>query len=193
MEIIDFFIFGAGFLTVLAAAGVVFSRKSLNSALCLVATLCLIAVHFALMRADFIATLQILVYAGAIMILVVFVIMLLGVERDAEKVSFGVPTFIGVCFAVVFLLLFSSFLKNSASDILTLANSPTIKGSSIGDAKTIGRMLLVDYILAFQGIGVLLLAAIVAAAQLAFTKNRPMLPGRGLKATQEKFQELEQE
>lgn len=174
---------------VLSACGVVFAQKSLNSALCLVATMSLIAVQFALMRADFIATLQILVYAGAIMILVVFVIMLLGVERDAEKFSLGMPSYMGILFGVVFLILLCSFLKQGAPEILKLATSSSVAGTTSPDAKTIGKMLLVDYILAFQGVGVLLLAAVIAAAQLAFTKKQPMLPGRGLKAVQNKFQE----
>ena len=193
MELIDIFIYLFGFLTILSAAGVVFSSKSLNSALCLVATLTLIAVHFALMRADFVATLQILVYAGAIMILVVFVIMLLGVEKDAEKVSIGVPSVMGAFFGVIFLLLLCSLLKGGSREVYELANSATIKGTSTGDAKTIGKLLLVDYILAFQGVGVLLFAAIIAAAKLSFSKKQPMLPGRGLKAVQDKYQEtLEQ-
>lgn len=189
MELIDVFIYLFGFLTVLSAAGVVFSSKSLHSALCLVATLTLVAVHFALMRADFVAMLQVLVYAGAIMILVVFVIMLLGVEKDAERFSFGVSSSIGVCFGIVFLLLLCSLLKGGASEILELANSDAIRGTSNGDAKTIGKLLLVDYILAFQGVGVLLFAAIIAAAQLAFAKKQAMLPGRGLKAVQDKYKE----
>jgi len=186
MEILDIFIYLFGFLMVLSAAGVVFSSKSLNSGLCLVATLTLVAVEYALMRADFIATLQILVYAGAIMILVVFVIMVLGVERDIEKVSFGLPAYVATCFGIIFLFVVCSILKQGSSEILSVGSQ---SGVSPSDAKTIGKMLLVDYILAFQGVGVLLLAAIIAAAQLAYSPKRRLLPGRGLQAMRDKYKD----
>jgi NADH-quinone oxidoreductase subunit J len=187
MEIKDFFVYLFGFLMILSSLGVIFSKKSLNSALCLVATMALVAIQFALMRADFVASLQILVYAGAIMILFVFVIMLLGVEKEAESFSFGLPSYLGVCFSLIFLIILINLISQSIPSISSYVATRPLN-VPIVDAKLIGKMLLVDYMIAFQAVGVLLLAAIIAAAMLAFSGNRALLPGRGLKAVQKKFQ-----
>ena len=96
-----------GFLTLLSAAGVIFARKPLNSALCLVATLFLVAVHFALLGSDMLAVLQVLVYAGAIMVLVIFVIMLLGTAAEvAEAPSRGLHYASALVGGVFFFLLY---------------------------------------------------------------------------------------
>jgi NADH-quinone oxidoreductase subunit J len=192
MTIKDIFIYLLGFLSVLSALGVVLSRKSLNSALCLVATMVLIAGQFAMMRADFIATIQILVYGGAIMILVVFVIMLLGVERDAEKVRYPLPAYAGFVFSVLFVAIVYSLISGFDSSAIMY---PPVSESGIagvdqdrsGEVYQVGRYLLEDHIVAFQATGVLLLAAILGAALLSYPKERPLLPGRGLRAVREKF------
>ncbi len=197
MEILDIFVYLFGFLSVLSGLGVVLSKKSLNSAIWLVVTMVLIAAQFALMRADFIAAVQILVYAGAIMILVVFVIMLLGVERDAEKVKYPVPAYVGFIFAGIFIgvifTIFNSYEnlpigiseKNLSNELSNSANNESSDRS--GAVYKLGHYLLGDHLIAFQASGVLLLAAIIGAALLSFPKERPLLPGRGLKAVREKF------
>jgi NADH:ubiquinone oxidoreductase subunit 6 (subunit J) len=78
-------------------------------------------------------------------------------------------------------------ISQSIPAISTYAAGKTVN-VAIVDAKLVGKMLLVDYMLAFQAVGVLLLAAIIAASMLAFSGNRPLLPGRGLKAIQKKFE-----
>jgi NADH:ubiquinone oxidoreductase subunit 6 (subunit J) len=121
------------------------------------------------------------------MILFVFVIMLLGVEKEAESFSFGLPSYLGVSFSLIFLIILINLISQSIPSISSyLASKPL--NVPIVDAKLIGKMLLVDYMIAFQAVGILLLAAIIAAAMLAFSGNRPLLPGRGLKAVQNKFQ-----
>ncbi len=196
MTVKDLFVYLFGFLSVLSAIGVVVSRKSLNSALCLVATMVLIAGQFALMSADFIAMIQVLVYAGAIMILVVFVIMLLGVERDAEKVGYPVPAYVGFVFSVIFVSVLyflisgydsTSVIYSAEPDSLAGASAPVLDESRSGAVYQFGIYLLKDHIVAFQATGVLLLAAIIGAALLSFPKEKSLLPGRGLRAVREKF------
>jgi len=177
-----------GLLTIISALGVVFAKKSLNSALCLVATLFFIAVHFALLNAGFLATLQILVYAGAIMILVVFVIMLLGLENDVEKESKSLPkalsfALVGVMFAFLSLSVFKS-------DSLVLGNifDAELTDSLIGQsdkiigAKEIGFAMLTKHIAGFELAAVLLLAAVVGAVSIAYDPRPPLPKGRGLSA-----------
>jgi NADH-quinone oxidoreductase subunit J len=192
MGIKDIFVYLFGFLSVISALGVVVSRKSLNSALSLVATMVCIAAQFALMRADFMATIQILVYAGAIMILVVFVIMLLGVERESEKVSYSIPVYVGLVFSVLFVAIL--YILINGSEAITFAHMPAKDLSLVdpdndrsGEVYRIGSYLLREHLVAFQATGVLLLAAILGAALLSFPKSRALLPGRGLKAVQDKF------
>jgi len=187
MGIKDVFVHLIGFLAVLSGIGVVSSKKSLNSALSLVVAMFLLSAEFALLRADFIATLQILVYAGAIMILVVFVIMLLGVEKEAEKITLGVPVYLALPFVVVFM---TTLLVNFYSFSLIKSATNTPQGEPvIFTPKQIGISLFGEHMVSFQAIGVMLLAAVVGASYLAHSKKRPMLKGRGLSAVKSKYGE----
>lgn len=185
MTIKDIFVYFIGFLSVISSIGVVTSKKSLNSALALVVTMFLLSGEFALLRADFIATLQVLVYAGAIMILVVFVIMLLGVERDAEKVQIGLPVYAVLPFVVLFgtslVVQFYSFSK------IRLADKMSQVEPIVFTPKQIGISLFGDHMISFQVVGMLLLSAVIGASYLAYSKKLPMLPGRGLSAIKAKF------
>src|SRR5437764_9317030 len=79
MDWVLFVVFGT--LAVVAAGGVVISRNPVHSALSLVVTLFCMAVFFVMQHADFLAAVQVIVYAGAIVVLFLFVIMLIGVDR----------------------------------------------------------------------------------------------------------------
>ena len=85
MEAVTFFL--AAIISLAGACGVVFLRNPVHAALSLVATLFGVAIHFINLEAYFVAAVQVIVYAGAIVILFLFVIMLLGVDR-AETVSY---------------------------------------------------------------------------------------------------------
>lgn len=172
-----------GLLTLISAAGVVFSTKSLNSALWLVATLFFVAVHFALLDASFLASLQVMIYAGAIMVLVVFVIMLLGLESDIESVAPKIPRGLSVSLvAALFSFLFFSVI-----------NSPIAKSTSnkefVTGAKEIGEVLLTQHLAGFELAAVLLLAAVVGAVALAHDPRPPLPKGRGLAAMRGKVNE----
>jgi NADH-quinone oxidoreductase subunit J len=162
-----------GILTLVSAGGVVFSRKSLDSALCLVATLFFVAVHFALLNSSFLATLQILVYAGAIMILVVFVIMLLGLESDTERIEVGIPKSLSLLLVGILF----SFLTYS---VITQPFEPA--QGFYASAKDIGYALLTKHVAGFELAAVLLLAAVVGAVTLAYDPRPPLPKGRGLSA-----------
>lgn len=168
-----------GLLTLASAFGVVLSKRSLHSALCLVATMFLIAIHFALLNADFLAALQIMIYAGAIMVLVVFVIMLLGLDQVVDKHSFSIPKAFSFALAACFVGLICYAASSDA--VVELSNK--VAGTTGAEtAKGVGRLLLTDYFFAFQVIALLLLAAIVGAVVLAQDKRRPLASNRGLSA-----------
>ena len=91
-----------GMLTIISACGVVTARQPLASALALILTLFLIASHFALLGAHFGAAIQVLIYAGAIMVLMVFVIMLIGVDTITARMNpwiFSIALFTSATFA----------------------------------------------------------------------------------------------
>ncbi len=177
-----------GLLTVVAALGVVFAAKPLNSALSLVATLFLVAVHFAMLGADFVAALQVLIYAGAIMVLVIFVIMLLGLDEASAVSKFKVPRYLAAVFCGVFLGLL--VFAVSSEGIFPVGIMDSVAGgaseSNPGSPREVGMVLLTEFIFPFQLAALLLLAAIVGAVLLAHEEKRPLGKGRGLSAMQQK-------
>ncbi|MCB0323529.1 MAG: NADH-quinone oxidoreductase subunit J [Bdellovibrionales bacterium] len=176
--IVAMWIFGV--LTVLSALGVVFAPRPLHSALWLVGTLFFLAVHFALMGADFIAALQVVVYAGAIMVLVVFVIMLLGLDEGPTQNQSRLTLYSGAIFCGLFLgLLLFAFTHQ-----LSFPIGSGVSNGSVGDPREVGRVLVTDFLYAFEVIALLLFAAIIGAVLLANDRKRPLMPGRGLKAVQ---------
>lgn len=170
-------------LTIISALGVIGGANPLNSALCLVLTLFFVAAHFAMMGAHFVAAIQVLVYAGAIMVLVIFVIMLLGVERDQSSTDFRKPQnlfaagLIGL-FVGLLIVAMQSGVASSAAD--GAGDAALMVAGSGGHG--VGAVLFSRYVLPFEITGVLLLAAIVGAVLIAHEARRPLAEGRGLKA-----------
>jgi NADH-quinone oxidoreductase subunit J len=157
--------------SVLAALGMVFNRNAIYSALLLVLNFFCLAVFYVLLQAQFLAAVQVIVYAGAIMVLFLFVLMLLGVERReilqetirGQRVlaaGLGLVLLAGIVAAV----LVGVFPANEAG----LAAVNTAAG---GNVQGVGRLLFTRYTLAFEAVGVLLLVAGVGA--LVLGKRRP--------------------
>ena len=170
-------------LTVATAVGVIASRTPLNSALWLIVTLFLVAGHFALMGAHFVAATQILVYAGAIMVLVVFVIMLLGIEEDKSDTlltsAFQIPVAIVIGGFMAMLMTGVDSYLAPAGEKITPAASP-----ELGNTEMVGQVMFTKFMYPFEVTSLLLLAAIIGAVLLAYQRKRPLAPGRGLRAKQ---------
>lgn len=155
-------------ILLLSAVGVVLFRSPFYSALSLIANLFMVACLFAMLNAHFLAVVQIIVYAGAIMVLVIFVIMLLNLqtEEKEEGVKGLVRTvsavIIGVCFLAVLVPLF-----NSAFSGMGTKGAPVI-----GSVENIGKLLYMDYVFPFEAASILIMAAIVGAVMLARRKYR---------------------
>ena len=181
-----------GLLTLISACGVVFSSKPLSCALSLVVTLFSVAVHFALLQAGFVAAIQVIVYAGAIMVLVIFVIMLLGQDESTFKQEIrGVIVkkrlFAALCTGLVCALLLLSIpytdsfqFKDKSSDFVP---------PEFGSTASIGKALFVDYVYLFEITSLLLLSAIIGAVVIAHPDKRPLQAGRGLRATRHEASE----
>jgi NADH-quinone oxidoreductase subunit J len=156
-----FFIFAA--LCVGGAVNLLAQRHPISSALSLIVVMASLAVEYLLLGAEFVAAIQVIIYAGAIMVLFVFVIMLLnaGVEEREGRGSrvallLGFP---GVVVAGV-LVAFVLIKRNPSS-------GPVAVGALYGPAKAIGNLLFRDFLLAFEVTSVLILIAIMGAVVLA--------------------------
>ena len=158
------FILFAG-LGIGCALAVVAQRNPLYSAISLIGVFISLACLYVMLAAPFIAAVQVIVYAGAIMVLVVFVIMLLNVEQEERgrtRLKFLVPT--AVALAAV-LIAEVAFILVSVQEEFRV--TPTTAVSDIGVTHSIGSQLFTRYLLPFEITSILLLMAIVGAMTLA--------------------------
>jgi len=160
MESILFYIFGG--LTVATALGVVFFRNPISSAASLVLSFFGIAALYAMLNAHFLAVIQVLVYAGAIMVLFIFVIMLLNLQADElhEKPFPKIYLLLTGLVLLAFLFAFAQLFQ-SAQWIF-----PPIS-ESFGSIKAVGRLLFTEYLVPFEYSSILLLVAVIAGVVLA--------------------------
>ena len=158
----------AGAVCLCGALGVVLSKNPVHSALSLVATLFGVAVLFVAQEANFLAAVQVIVYAGAIVVLFLFVIMLLGVDRT-ERLD--VEPIVGqrAAAVVVGIAVFALPVLALATAEWTATGATANLGSleSRPDIEAIGEIIFTRYLLAFELTSVLLVIAIVGAVLLA--------------------------
>ncbi len=163
MEAILFYL--TALVSIVAAFFVTKCRNPVNSALCLVTTFLCLAVFYVMLEAPFMAAIQIMVYAGAIMVLIVFVIMLLNLG-SAIKCRYTHGLLGGGLLAVLMLFLTNRMIENGqATATGGEVTSELIK--SYGHTELIGRAMFVDFLLPFEIASVLLLVAIVGAVVLS--------------------------
>jgi NADH-quinone oxidoreductase subunit J len=149
-------------LTVLAASGVVLLRNPVHCAMSLVAALFFVAVGFASLQAHLVAALQIIVYAGAVMVLFLFVIMLLNLQAEPARETHVAQKLLGAGAALaVALLLARTFLASP-----TLAETGAV-GPEFGTTQALAQVLFREHVVAFELTSLLLLVAVVGAVVLA--------------------------
>lgn len=150
------------FVAVLSALMVVFSKNPVYSALYLIVTLFAISGHYILMKAEFLFVVHIIVYAGAIMVLFLYVIMLLNLNKDTEPHKSNILKFAAtICSGLLMVVLVGSL---KGTEILVRAKTNTT--ATIGDVKSLGKVLFTDFLLPFEIASVLLLAAMVGVVML---------------------------
>jgi len=164
----QFFFIVVAAVAVISSLLVISCKNPVNSALSLVMTFFCLATFYVMLDAPFMAATQVIVYAGAIMVLIIFVIMLLNLRAEtAKRGSHGVlaGSVIGlfVLFQTVWFL-----IKGSA----TGATGPMDKAMIVqtGHVELIGKALFTQFLLPFEITSILLLAAIVGAVILAKKK-----------------------
>ena len=168
MEPVLFYFFGG--LALLAAISMVAQKRVFYSAISLILCLCAIAALYLILEAPFIAAVQIIVYAGAIMVLFLFVIMLLDPFSAAQlqdKKKFLV--YAGIMLGILLLVLLVPMLRTYNPS--RTPRNPVPVGDGVGTAGYLGQVLFSEYLLPFETTSVLILIAIIGVVVLS--KRRP--------------------
>ena len=154
-----FYIFAA--VTVIAALSVILQRTPVYSALSLIVVLCSLAVLYVSLGARFLAVIQVIVYAGAIMVLFVLVIMLLNTGRERHTEGSRLSRWLGLPLLVAFLLEMLSVIWNR------LPPGVLVPAAMDSGPAAVGALLFRQYVLPFEVTSVLILVAILGAVVLA--------------------------
>jgi len=166
MESIFFFVVAA--VAIIMSIMVVTCKNPINSALSLVMTFFCLATFYVMLDAPFMAVTQVIVYAGAIMVLIIFVIMLLNVKAESGKRG-SHAVLAGSAIGVFTLFLTCWFLiKGSMTGVTGSMDAAQVV--KYGHVELIGKALFTDFLFPFEITSLLLLAAIVGAVILAKKK-----------------------
>jgi NADH-quinone oxidoreductase subunit J len=165
----DWIVFVVGGVAILTGAiGVVLSSNPVHSALMLVLTLFGVAVEFVNQQADFLAAVQVIVYAGAIVILFLFVIMLIGVDRKEniarEPLKGQRPIAIALGVVVLVELVVIARFQQWATGAHSTAGSLSVAGENVA---LLGQSVFTRFLFAFEITSVLLVIAVIGAVILA--------------------------
>ena len=168
MEFVIFYVFA--FIAVVCALLVILQKNPIYSAVFLIVTLFSVAVLFLLLNAQFVAAVQVLVYAGAIMILFLFAIMLLNIKY--EEKAFSKLTILKVSVIFITLILFIEFIYMIfIRKGLGIAGDMTPeKIAEAGNVELIGKILFTKYLFPFEAASLVLLVAMIGVIVLAKKK-----------------------
>jgi len=159
-------------VTTITAVLVIVQRNPVSSAIYLIITFFCLAGVYLLLHAEFIAIIQVLVYAGAIMVLFLFVVMLLNLEKEKRPIiRHRLQKIVGVLLGAVLLfqigMIFRSVLLRFSFLDGVKGNFSPEKVAQAGNTQVVARLLFTDFLLPFEITSVLLLVAIIGAIILA--------------------------
>ena len=159
-------------IAVATALGMLFSRNAVYAALYLILNFASVAVLYLLLNAPFIAVAQVTVYAGAIMVLFLFVIMLLGAESTGRPLGNNnpwwfqpVPLFLGGVLLAETVVILVTQMSGGFSEAGVVA-------TGFGDPASIGTLLFSSYLLPFEATSILLLVAMIGAIVLTRSEKK---------------------
>src|ERR1039457_5696439 len=159
LPLVLFFIFAA--LCVGGAVNLLVQKHPINSALSLIVVMGSLALLYLMLGAEFIAAVQVIVYAGAVMVLFIFVIMLLNAGEEERTQRSKMARQAGAPLALILLSLLTTVIYRQFP-----RNSMAQFGDFAGQTAPIGRLLFRDFLLPFEVVSVLILIAIVGAVVL---------------------------
>jgi NADH-quinone oxidoreductase subunit J len=161
-----FFFYLLSSLTLIGGVLVITRRNAVHSALALILTLLSIAGIYLMLYAPFVAGVQIILYAGGIMVLFLFVIMLVNLERAEKEKQFNRQWIVAVLATVALGVLFVEVFARSRS-LQALLQKPMAQLAETSNTQQIGISLYGNYMFAFEIASLLLLVAIVGAVVMA--------------------------
>ncbi len=163
-----------GLMAVGAAAVMIFSKSAVHSVIGFLFSMLCVAVCFLTLQAEFLGVAQLLVYAGGIVVLFLFVVMLVELTKYQEKGIFQTQTKFAIPLVGLGVLAFAGVFRGilfgaNAKDALTL--NPGLAGAAerLGNAQAVSRGLFADFLLPFEILSVILLVALIGAIVLAKT------------------------
>ena len=168
-----FWIFAIG--TLFFGLSVIICRNPVGSALSLVMSMLFLAMLFFQLEAYFLATIQILVYAGAVMVLFLFIIMLLDLQHEPSHRRSLLGYIAGLVMAFFLGIVFFLVLGRMPEAQITLSSLPQVREDQIN---AIGGLLFNRYLLPFEVVGVLLLVGTMGVVLLS-QRRQPQQPGGG--------------
>ena len=158
-EVVLFFLFGG--LAVVGALNLILQRHPIHSALSLILVMGSLAVLYLLLGAEFIAAIQVIVYAGAIMVLFVFVIMLLNAGEEEHTNVSKLARYVGLPFGVLLVVELAYFAYRWSPEVFVEPDH------FVGRTGAVARLLFHDFVLPFELTSVLILIATLGAIVLA--------------------------
>lgn len=150
------------FLSIFFAVMVITTKNPVHSVLYLVITFFTFTVHYILLNAQFLAVVNFIVYMGAIMVLFLFVLMLLNLNKETEPMKSVLVKLIGTIAGMCLLVTIAGSVK-----VLEVSNPVVLKNPEIGLVDNLGKVLFKEFLLPFEISSILLLTAMVGAVLLA--------------------------
>ncbi|KAA8481662.1 NADH dehydrogenase subunit J [Arcticibacter tournemirensis] len=150
------------FLSVFFSLLVIFSKNPVYSVLYLIITFFTFTIHYVLLNAQFLAIVNFIVYMGAIMVLFLFVLMLLNLNKESEPMKSNLIKIAGVVAGMCLLVTLAGSVK-----LLNISDPLVLKNPDIGLVQNLGKVLFKEFLLPFEVSSLLLLAAMVGAVLLA--------------------------
>ncbi|MCW8312604.1 NADH-quinone oxidoreductase subunit J [Sphingobacterium sp. InxBP1] len=150
------------FLSIFFALMTIFTKNPVHSVLYLVITFFTFTVHYILLNAQFLAVVNFIVYMGAIMVLFLFVLMLLNLNKDTEPMKSNLVKFMGVIAGCCFLVTFFGVYR-----VFEISSPLAVVNPEIGLVKNLGKVLFDEFLLPFELSSLLLLTAMIGAILLA--------------------------
>jgi NADH-quinone oxidoreductase subunit J len=167
MDLFFFAIFA--FIAVVCAINVVVQTHPISSALSLIGVMGSLAVLYLLLGGEFIAMAQVIVYAGAVMVLFIFVIMLLNAGGESRRKGSVFAKIAGIPLLLVLLGMLAYFIGQQYpnAELVQFGVLKDAAGQSLGSAQAVGTAIFTTYLLPFEVTSVLILIAIIGAIVLA--------------------------
>jgi NADH-quinone oxidoreductase subunit J len=160
MNTLDIIFYSLSAFAIISAIMVLISKNPIHSVLWLILVFFAISGHYILLNAQFLAIVNIIVYAGAIMVLFLFVIMLMNLKKDKEPQKQNILKFIGVIAGGSFLQLMVALVKQTPQ---IQGKEVLMKEGTIGLIHPLGQALFGNYVVPFEISSVLFLSAMVGA------------------------------